>query len=122
MDLNLSPSEEAFRQEVRSWIKQNLPPEWTVDRLETLNQREAVAYGRKWQERLGAAGWLGLAWPREYGGRGATLMQQAIYTMQAHRADAPPTVDRGIAPAWPHPDGERRSGTEGSLPRSFDKG
>jgi alkylation response protein AidB-like acyl-CoA dehydrogenase len=94
LDLNLSPSEEAFRQEVRTWIRQNLPPEWTVDRLEELKPEEAVACGRKWQERCGAAGWLGLAWPREYGGRGATLMEQAIYVTEAIEARSPMAVDK----------------------------
>jgi alkylation response protein AidB-like acyl-CoA dehydrogenase len=94
LDLNLSPSEEAFRQEVKSWIKQNLPPEWTVDRLEELPPDEAVAQIRKWQERLGAAGWLGLAWPKEYGGRGATLMEQAIYMTEAIAAKAPMPADK----------------------------
>ncbi len=94
MDLNLSPSEQAFRDEVRNWIGQNLPPEWTVDRLEALPQRQAVACSRKWQERLGAAGWLGVAWPREYGGRGATLMEQAIYIMEAIAARAPMPADK----------------------------
>jgi alkylation response protein AidB-like acyl-CoA dehydrogenase len=94
LDLNLSPGEQAFRDEVRNWIGHNLPPEWTVDRLEELPQREAVACSRKWQERLGAAGWLGLAWPREYGGRGATLMEQAIYIIEAIAARAPMPADK----------------------------
>src|SRR5579863_6203341 len=94
LDLNLSPSEEAFRQEVRGWIRQNLPPEWTVDRLEELKPEEAVACGRKWQERCGAAGWLGLAWPKQYGGRGATLMEQAIYVTEAIEARSPMAVDK----------------------------
>jgi alkylation response protein AidB-like acyl-CoA dehydrogenase len=94
LDLNLSPSEEAFRQEVKTWMARNLPPEWTVDKLEELEQREAVACARQWQERLGAAGWLGLAWPKEYGGRGATLMEQAIYIMEAIAARAPMPADK----------------------------
>jgi alkylation response protein AidB-like acyl-CoA dehydrogenase len=94
VDLSLSPSEEAFRQEIRSWFEQNLPPQWRESRLRSLPYDDAAAICLQWQKKLGAAGWLGLAWPREYGGRGATLMQQAIYMMEAHRADAPPTVDR----------------------------
>jgi alkylation response protein AidB-like acyl-CoA dehydrogenase len=94
LDLNLSPSEEAFRQDVRSWLRQNLPSEWTVDSLEALDQRTAVACARKWQERLGSGGWLGLAWPKEYGGRGATLMEQAIYIMEAIAAKAPMPADK----------------------------
>lgn len=94
MDLNLSPDEQAFRQEIRSWFEQNLPPDWRASRLRSISDDDAAAICLQWQRKLGKAGWLGLAWPREYGGRGATLMQQAIYMMEAHRADAPPTVDR----------------------------
>ncbi len=94
MDLNLSPAEEAFRQEIRSWLEQNLPPQWRESRLRSLPYDDAAAICLQWQKKLGAAGWLGVAWPREYGGRGATMMEQAIYMMEAHRAEAPPTVDR----------------------------
>ncbi len=94
MDLNLAPSEEAFQKEIRSWFAQNLPPQWRESRLRALPYDDAAAICLQWQKKLGAAGWLGLAWPKEYGGRGATLMQQAVYMMESHRADAPPTVDR----------------------------
>ncbi len=94
MDLNLSPSEEAFRQEVRSWLEQNLPPQWRESRLRSLPPADIAAICLQWQRKLGAGGWLGLAWPKEYGGRGATMMEQAIFMMETHRAEAPPTVDR----------------------------
>src|SRR5271166_2868756 len=94
VDLKLSPDEEAFRQEIRSWFEQNLEPQWREPRLRSLSHDDAAAICLQWQKKLGATGLLGLAWPREYGGRGATLMQQAIYMMEAHRAEAPPTVDR----------------------------
>ncbi len=94
VDLKLSSDEEAFRQEIRSWLEQNLEPQWREPRLRSLPQDDAAAICLQWQRKLGAAGLLGLAWPKEYGGRGATLMQQAIYMMEAHRAEAPPTVDR----------------------------
>ncbi len=94
MNLNLSPAEEAFQNELRSWFERNLPPQWREPRLRSLPYDDAAAIGLQWQKMLGAAGWLGLAWPAEYGGRGATLMEQAIYVSEAHRAEAPPTVDR----------------------------
>ena len=94
MDLNLSPAEETFRQEVKGWIKQNLPVQWRVDSIESLPTGEAAAVKRKWQEKLGAGGWLGLAWPREYGGRGATLMEQVIYLTEAIEARAPMPLDK----------------------------
>ena len=94
MDLNLSPAEEAFAQELRSWLQRNLPPQWRESRLRALSEDEAAAICMQWQKKLGDGGWLGLAWPREYGGRGATMMEQVIFMLETHRADAPPTVDR----------------------------
>jgi alkylation response protein AidB-like acyl-CoA dehydrogenase len=94
VDLNLSRAEEAFRAQLRSWFEQNLPPQWRVSRLRSLPDDEAAAICMQWQKKLGAGGWLGLAWPPEYGGRGATMMEQVIFMMEAHRAEAPPTVDR----------------------------
>src|SRR5215472_14287885 len=89
LDLNLSPTEEAFRQEVRSWIKENLPAEWKRQRFEIFPpDDEAAALFRKWQEKLGAGGWLGLSWPKEYGGRGATMVEQAIFKEEAAEAGA----------------------------------
>jgi alkylation response protein AidB-like acyl-CoA dehydrogenase len=93
VDLNLSPGEEAFRQEVRSWLKENLPPEWKR-RFEIFPpDDDAAIVCRKWQERAGAAGWLGLNWPKEFGGRGATMMEQVIYMAEAAAAGAPAPLD-----------------------------
>ena len=103
MDLNLSPSEEAFRQEIRTWFEHNLPPEFHTSRLRTLSEDDAAEMGKQWQRKLGEAGWLGLAWPKEYGGRGATLMEQAIYFSEGYTAQAPLPLDwvgtRLLAPA-----------------------
>ena len=103
MDLNLSPSEEAFRQEIRTWFEHNLPPEFQTSRLRTLSEDDAAEMGKQWQRKLGEAGWLGLAWPKEYGGRGATLMEQAIYFSEGYSAQAPLPLDwvgtRLLAPA-----------------------
>lgn len=93
MDLNLTPAEEAFRQEIRSWFAQNLPHEWKMAQVRALPEDDAAAVLRKWQLKLGEAGWLGLSWPVEYGGRGGTLMEQAIYLTEGHYADAPLPLD-----------------------------
>jgi alkylation response protein AidB-like acyl-CoA dehydrogenase len=94
LDLNLSPAEEAFRQEVRSWIRENLPPEWKRPRFEIFPpDDEAAVIFRKWQEKLGAGGWLGLSWPTECGGRGASMVEQAIFKAEAAEAGAPPPLD-----------------------------
>ena len=93
MDLNLSPSEEAIRQEIKTWFEHNLPHEFQTGRLRTLSEDDAAEMGKQWQRKLGEAGWLGLAWPKEYGGRGATLMEQAIYFSEGYSAQAPLPLD-----------------------------
>ncbi|HTW11687.1 MAG TPA: acyl-CoA dehydrogenase family protein [Solirubrobacteraceae bacterium] len=84
MDLTLSPSEAAFRDEIRDWLSQNHPgPEPVGD------EDAAFEFRRDWQRRLNASGWAGVAWPTEYGGRGATLVEQAIFYEEMARAGAP---------------------------------
>ena len=83
MDLTLNESEAAFRDEVRSWLEANHPgPEPHGD-------IEAFRFRREWQKRMHEAGWAGISWPKEFGGRGATLIEQAIFAGEMARADAP---------------------------------
>ncbi len=97
MDLTLSPSEESFRDEVASWLRENNPgpePEGSLD--------EVIAFRRDWQRKLHEAGWAGIAWPKEYGGRGATMIEQAIFTGEAAAAEAPsPANVLGLAMGGP---------------------
>jgi len=97
MDLTLSPSEEEFRDEVRSWLQENHPgpePEAGLD--------EIMDFRRDWQLRLHGAGWAGISWPREYGGRGATMIEQAIFAAEATRQEAPaPANVLGLAMGGP---------------------
>ncbi|MFL5833297.1 MAG: acyl-CoA dehydrogenase family protein [Solirubrobacterales bacterium] len=97
MDLTLSPSEEEFRDEVRSWLRENHPgpePEAGLD--------EVMAFRREWQLKLHAAGWAGISWPKEYGGRGATMIEQAIFAAEATRQEAPaPANVLGLAMGGP---------------------
>jgi alkylation response protein AidB-like acyl-CoA dehydrogenase len=73
VDLTLSSAEEAFRDELRAWLAANHPgPEPSGDEA-------SFEFRRNWQRRLHEAGWAGLSWPTEYGGRGATLIEQAIF-------------------------------------------
>jgi alkylation response protein AidB-like acyl-CoA dehydrogenase len=83
MDLTLSPTEEAFRDELRGWLEANHPgkPPAADD--------EAFEFRRRWQRKMYDAGWAGISWPKEYGGRGATLIEQAIFFEEMVRADAP---------------------------------
>ncbi|GIX46181.1 MAG: hypothetical protein KatS3mg131_0392 [Candidatus Tectimicrobiota bacterium] len=84
MDLRFSPQDEAYRQRLRQWLADNLPRE-----PEPEDQDAAFAYRRAWQRKLYEGGWLGIHWPKEYGGQGATLVQQAIYAQEMARARAP---------------------------------
>ncbi|MGV1047469.1 MAG: acyl-CoA dehydrogenase family protein [Solirubrobacterales bacterium] len=97
MDLTLSPSEEEFRDEVRSWLQENIPgpePEGGLD--------EVMSFRREWQLKLHAAGWAGISWPQEYGGRGATLIEQAIFVGEAAAQEAPsPANVLGLAMGGP---------------------
>jgi alkylation response protein AidB-like acyl-CoA dehydrogenase len=83
VDLTLSPQEQAFRDELRSWLEENNPGD------EPAGDEAAFEFRRRWQRQLADAGWAGLSWPEEYGGRGATLIEQAIFNEEISRAKAP---------------------------------
>ena len=68
MDLTLSPQEQAFRDELRDWLAANHPGE------EPEGDEAAFEFRKDWQRTLADAGWAGISWPEEYGGRGATLI------------------------------------------------
>ncbi len=91
MDLNLTSEELRFRDELRAWLKDNVPDDWDQRREEPLDQR--FEFLKAWQRRLYEAGWAGLSWPKEYGGRGATLIEQVIFWEEMARAGAPPLAN-----------------------------
>jgi alkylation response protein AidB-like acyl-CoA dehydrogenase len=81
-------TDEAFRSELRAWFAENppsLPPECTTGQKRDYEAGH-VAQQRQWQKRLAEAGLSGIAWPTEYGGRGATPMQQLIFHEEHQRA------------------------------------
>jgi len=94
MDLSFSPEEEAFRQEVRSWLDTNLPGEWRHGGVGGYREDEEESIQRDWQRRLYEGGWLTLAWPQGQGGRGATPVMQSIYAEEMARAGGPPIIGR----------------------------
>ncbi len=90
MDFNLSPQEEAFRDEVRGWLKINLPKGWKGRaRAGEAGKPEYIQFLKDWAKKLYEGGWAGVSWPREYGGRGATLMEQVVFNEEIARAGAP---------------------------------
>jgi alkylation response protein AidB-like acyl-CoA dehydrogenase len=84
MDLTFSESEIAFRDELRAWFAANdagAEPDGGEDRKN--------AWRRDFQRRLAEGGWAAVHWPREYGGRGATLTESAIFFEELGRSGAP---------------------------------
>jgi len=94
VDLGYSREEEAFREEVRSWLDAKLPPEWRQDGKGGYRDEEDTDLQRRWQRTLYEGGWLKLGWPEEAGGRGATPVMQAIYQEELARAGAPGILGR----------------------------
>jgi len=96
VDLTLSPSEESFRDELRTWLDANHPGR------EPEGDDAGFTFRRSWQRKLHDAGWAGVSWPTEYGGRGATLVEQAIYNEEFVRAQAPSAANvLGLAMGGP---------------------
>ena len=89
MDLALTPEEEAFGEEARRWLPANVEVPAGFRSLD-----EEFEWGRRWQARLAADRWVGIHWPEEYGGRGATPVQVAIFNMEYARSKAPQPVNR----------------------------
>jgi alkylation response protein AidB-like acyl-CoA dehydrogenase len=96
VDLTLSPAEEAFRDELREWLTAHHPGR------EPAGDETAFEFRRNWQRQLHDAGWAGVSWPREYGGRGATLIEQAIFNEETARAQTPQVANvLGLAMGGP---------------------
>ncbi len=83
MDLKYAPEDLAFRDATRRWLETNVPR----SELKTLGERRA------WHQKLYEAGYLGMGWPREYGGRDARPLQQAIVADEMARVNAPPPIN-----------------------------
>jgi alkylation response protein AidB-like acyl-CoA dehydrogenase len=96
MDFDFTPEQDAFRKEVRAWLEANLPDDlrgraFAASRADP----EEVDRLRAWQRRMHAAGYVGLDWPREFGGRGATIVEQLILYQEMAGAESPQFVNRG---------------------------
>jgi alkylation response protein AidB-like acyl-CoA dehydrogenase len=90
MDLSFSAQHDAFRKEVREWIAANLDRTWGETlRDPAMGEHELIEARRNWQRKLNAGGYLGMRWPKEWGGRGATGVEEAILAEELANADAP---------------------------------
>jgi alkylation response protein AidB-like acyl-CoA dehydrogenase len=92
MDLTYPPDAEAFRDEVRSWLEDNLPAGWFDAGFE-LSPEARSRFNREWPEKLHAGGWICATWPVEYGGKGLTTMQGVVLAEEFARAHAPMRAD-----------------------------
>ena len=94
MDLSYTKEEEEFRQELRAWLDVNLPQEMrSPDFWAGKSDDEQFQIRRDWEAGKAAAGFAGIQWPTEYGGRGGTPGMKAIYDMEMVGAGAPTTVN-----------------------------
>jgi alkylation response protein AidB-like acyl-CoA dehydrogenase len=95
MDLTFTPEQAAFRMRLRRWLAEHLPPGWGTDAFLPFDSYEAeVVFLRDWQAKLYRGGWCGLPWPKQYGGAGATLVEQAIFNEEMARAQAPEMIGK----------------------------
>jgi alkylation response protein AidB-like acyl-CoA dehydrogenase len=91
VDLRFSESEEAFRKEIAGWLADSLAGGFACVRGRggPGDEHALVEERRGWERRLAAAGWTCIGWPRQYGGRGATLTEQVIFHEEYARAQGP---------------------------------
>jgi alkylation response protein AidB-like acyl-CoA dehydrogenase len=102
MDLSDTREEAAFRLKARKWLEDNLP-QGVADRGFALAIDEpTVRVLTEWQRRLWEAGYLGLSWPKEYGGQGASMIEGAIFNEEMARVRAPaPLNELGLSMGGP---------------------
>jgi alkylation response protein AidB-like acyl-CoA dehydrogenase len=92
MSFEFGPEHEAFRKEFREWLARSLPPDLCLDDPaddRVASDRQTFERRRAWQKQMHAAGWVGISWPREYGGRGAGLIERVIWDEEYAAARAP---------------------------------
>ena len=89
MDLRDSPEEAAFRKRVREFLDANLPEGWRTAEFVMPGGDALRELQREWQRRLNAGGFLGLEWPKEFGGQGASAAEVAIFSEEAAACVAP---------------------------------
>jgi alkylation response protein AidB-like acyl-CoA dehydrogenase len=102
LDFTLTPDQDAFRQRVRSWLEANIPDDWTKFGLSEVPRPEAYAFLRKWQATLYDAGFIGVTWPKEYGGQGLTFVEEMILHQEMALQKSPPMLNvLGVGMAGP---------------------
>ena len=107
MDFDYPPEAESFRSEFRPWLEANFDPALKgAGAMAAVDSPELFERLREWNRALADAGYAAIAWPSEYGGRGASVMEQVVYAEELHRAGAPGTINvigiSNIAPSIMH--------------------
>jgi alkylation response protein AidB-like acyl-CoA dehydrogenase len=96
MNFDFTPEQEAFRKEVRAWLEANLPDDLRGKAFASSRADvEEVKRLRAWQKTMAEAGYVGMDWPREFGGRGATIVEMVILYQEMARAESPQILNRG---------------------------
>jgi alkylation response protein AidB-like acyl-CoA dehydrogenase len=106
MNFRFSDEDETFRSEFRNWLEANLPSEHRKSAfpIEFFANEEGEEWEKRlaWHREMHAAGWIAIQYPKQYGGRGATITQQYIYDEELNRAGAPQLVNgQGIGLVGP---------------------
>src|SRR3990172_3449623 len=99
MDYRFTPEEEAFRQEVRRFLRAELPPDWDYDPFELPD--EVWEFARAFTRKLAARKWIAPAWPLEYGGLGLDYLSHVVPAQEIAYPRAPNTSLIGVTYAGP---------------------
>ena len=92
MDLTYPVETEPFRAEIRQWLVDNLPDGWGTPGF-SLAPDEKKAFNRDWVKKLYGGGWICASWPKEYGGKGLSLMESVVLNEEFARVEAPLRAD-----------------------------
>jgi alkylation response protein AidB-like acyl-CoA dehydrogenase len=115
MDLSFTSEQEQFRAKIQKFLVENLPPGWGKAGFRP-DGMSMIEFMRDWQRRLYEGGFLGMAWPREFGGQGASQIEMAIFNEEVARVRAPAPLNvLGLTMAAPtiitYAPTNRKSGT-----------
>src|SRR5947199_3789335 len=89
MDFSYTEEDDAFRAELRAWLDENLPEFVGAGEIHVEGLSRTMARRRAWQKRLNEGRWAAINWPKEWGGREATIMQNVIYSEEMAKAKTP---------------------------------